>query len=97
MPNKNQPTDLEGDLQVALFSAHMVKRRAALFWPTVGVALLAQHLWVRIACDGVNELDLRMKRRDPDASIRVVLRDVRCPRRNGHGKPRIVGLARHPA
>lgn len=29
----------------------------------------------------------------PPPSIRVVLRDVRCPRCNGHGRPRIVALA----
>jgi hypothetical protein len=35
--------------------------------------------------------------RDPEVSIRVALRDVRCPRCNGHGRPRIIALARHPS
>jgi hypothetical protein len=34
-----------------------------------------------------------VKRRDPDALIRVALNDVRCPRYNGHGRTRIVGLS----
>jgi hypothetical protein len=38
----------------------------------------------------VVDLDLRVKLRDPEASIRVALRDVRCPRCNGHGHPRRV-------
>jgi hypothetical protein len=33
----------------------------------------------------------------PEASIRVALRDVRCPRCNGYGRPRIVGPAPHPS
>jgi hypothetical protein len=39
----------------------------------------------------------RLKRRDPDAPIRVALNDVRCPRCNGHGRTRIVGLSRYPS
>jgi hypothetical protein len=56
--------------------------------------MIAKHPWVRIArdsCDTITELNLRVKRCDPDASIRVVLRDVRClryfpraPLRSGH-------------
>lgn len=34
-----------------------------------------------------------MKPRDPDASVRVALREVTCPRCNGHGRPRIAGSA----
>ena len=49
------------------------------------------------SCGKVVDLDLTMKPRDPEASIRVVLRDVRCPRCNGHGRPRIVGLGRRPS
>ena len=40
------------------------------------------------SCDTVVDLDLRVKPRDPEASIRVVLRDAQCPRCNGHGRPR---------
>jgi hypothetical protein len=42
-------------------------------------------------------LDLRVKSRDPEASIRVALRDVQCPRCNGHGRQRIIALAQHPS
>ena len=42
-------------------------------------------------------MDPRVKPRDPEASIRVALRDVQCARRNGHGRPRIIALARHPS
>ena len=34
------------------------------------------------ACDTVIDLDLTVKRRDPDTPIRVALNDVRCPRCN---------------
>jgi hypothetical protein len=42
-------------------------------------------------------LDLRVKPRDPEDSIRIALRDVQCPRCNGYGRPRIMALARHPS
>jgi len=42
-------------------------------------------------------MDLRVKRRDPEASIRVALRDAQCPRCNSHGKPRIIALAQRPS
>ena len=45
-------------------------------------------------CNTITELDLRVKRLDPDASIRVVRRDVCCPRCNGNGRPRILALAK---
>ncbi len=70
---------------------------AAWFWPKIAAALVSKHHWVVINCDScgtVVDLDLRVKTRDPEASIRVVLRDVQCPRCNGHGRPRIVALAR---
>jgi hypothetical protein len=81
---------------VRRFNAIISSGRRAWFWPKVGAALTAKHPWAAIACDScgiVNYLDLRMKPRDPEASIRVALRDVRCPRCNGHGRPRIVALA----
>src|SRR5664280_2541614 len=73
---------------------------SAWFWPKIGDALIAKHPWLVIACDScgtVVDFDLRVKPRDHDASIRVTLRDVRCPRCNGDGRPRIVALARHPS
>ena len=72
----------------------------AWFWPTVGAALASKHHWLVVACDAcdtVVDLDLGVKQRDPYASVRVALREVRCPRCNGHGRPRIVGLARWPS
>ena len=60
----------------------------------------AKHHWLVIACDACDtiiDLDLTVKRRDPDALIRVALNDVRCPRCNGHGLTRIVGLSRYPS
>lgn len=59
-------------------------------WPKVTAAITAKHPWLVIACDScgtVVDLDLRVKPRDPEASVPVALRDVRCPRCNGHGRP----------
>ena len=72
----------------------------AWFWPKIAAALVSKHHWVVIncdSCDTVTDLDLRVKPRDPEASIRVALRDVQCPRCNGHGRPRIIGLAHYPS
>jgi hypothetical protein len=49
------------------------------------------------SCGTVVDLDLRVKPRDPEASVRVALRDVQCPRCNAYGRPRIIALARHPS
>jgi hypothetical protein len=49
------------------------------------------------SCGTVIDLDLRVKPRDPEASVRIALRDMRCPRCNGYGRPRIIALARHPS
>jgi hypothetical protein len=69
-------------------------------WPTIAAALVSTHHWLVVACDScgtVVDLDLRVKPRGLDASVRVALREVRCPRCNGHGRPRIIGLAQHPS
>jgi len=69
-------------------------------WPTVAAALASKHYWLVVVCDScgtVVDLDLRVKRRDSDASVRVALTDVMCPRCNGHGRPRIIGLAQWPS
>lgn len=94
--------EAEGDavLIVRYFNARLSTKRSAGFWPTIRTALIAKYPWLRIlceSCDTVTDLDLTMKPRDPEASIRVALRDVRCPFCNGHGRPRIIGLARHPS
>jgi len=49
------------------------------------------------SCGTVIDLDLTVKRRDPEASVRVALRDMRCPRCNGYGRPRIIALAWLPS
>jgi len=85
---------------VRRFNAKLTTKRAVWFWPKISAAITARHPWVVIACDScdsLTDIDLRVKPRDPESSIRVVLRDVRCPRCNGHGRPRIVGLARQPS
>ena|ERR1700742_75725 len=87
-------------LIVRHFNARLSAQSSAGFWPTIATALRAKHHWVQILCEGcrgVTDLDLRVKPRDPEASVHVALRDVRCPRCNGHGRPRIVGLAAHPS
>ena len=82
------------------FNARLSSKGYVWFWPKITAAITAKHPWLVVACDScgtVVDLDLRVKRRDPEASIRVALRDVRCPRCNGDGRPRIVGLAPHPS
>jgi hypothetical protein len=85
---------------VRRFNARLSAKGTTWFWPKIAAAVTAKHPWLVIACDScgtVVDLDLRVKPRDAEASVRVALRDVRCPRCNGHGRPRIVALARHPS
>jgi hypothetical protein len=85
---------------VRRFNASLSARGYSWFWPKIAAALVSKHHWLIIACDAcdtVVDLDLRVKPRDPEASIRVALRDVQCPRCNGHGRPRIIGLAQWPS
>ena len=82
---------------VRRFNAKLSSKGYSWFWPKIGAALKSKHHWPAINCDScgtVVDLDLRVKPRDPEASIRVALRDVRCIRCNGHGRPRIVALRR---
>jgi hypothetical protein len=75
------------------FNATLSAKGYVWFWPKIAAALTSKHHWLVIACDScerVTDLDLRVKPRDPEASIRVVLRDVQCPRCNGRGRPRII-------
>jgi hypothetical protein len=70
------------------------------FWPKIAAALTSKHHWLIINCDScrtVVDLDLRVKPRDPEASVRIALRDVQRPRCNGNGRQRIIALARHPS
>ena len=85
---------------VRRFNAALSTKGYAWFWPKIIAAIIAKHPWLVILCEScgtVVDLDLRVKPRDPEASIRVALRDIRCPRCNGHGRPRIVALAQHPS
>ena len=84
---------------VRRFNASLSARGYSWFWPKIAAALVSKHHWLIIACDAcgtVVDLDMRVKPRDPEASIRVALRGVQCPRCNGHGRPRIVALSRWP-
>lgn len=85
---------------VEQFNARLSAKKSAWFWPTIAAALTSKHHWLIIACDScgtVIDLDLTVKRRDPNAPIRIALDDVRCPRCNGHGRTRVVALSRHPS
>jgi len=85
---------------VRRFNATLSAKGKAWFWPKIGAALTSKHHWLVIICDScgtVMDLDLRVKPRDPKASVRVALRGVQCPRCNGHGRPRIIALARWPS
>lgn len=85
---------------VRRFNASLSAKGYAWFWPKITAALTSKHHWLVINCDGcgtVIDLDLRVKPRDPEASVRVALREVRCPRCNGYGRPRIIALAQHPS
>jgi len=87
-------------LIVRNFNARLSTAKSAGFWPTVETALASKRHWLHIlceSCEAVLDLDLRMKPREPEAPVSIALRDVRCPRCNGHGRPRIVGLSRFPS
>lgn len=80
---------------VRRFKARLSAKGYSWFWPKITTAITAKHPWLTICCDScgtVVDLDLRVKPRDPEASVRVALRNVRCPRCNGHGRPRIIAL-----
>src|SRR5215510_8008997 len=84
---------------VRRFNATLSAKGYVWFWPNIAAALTSKHY--RLYClrqlrhRGGFDLDLRVKPRDPEATIRIALREVQCPRCNGHGKPRIhcVGAA----
>src|SRR5262249_49846896 len=76
---------------VRRFNATLSAKGYVWVWPKIAAALVI----ACDSCDNVVEFDLCVKPRDPEASIRVALRDVQCPRCNGHGRPRIIALARH--
>jgi len=82
---------------VQAFNARLPAGKTNWAWPTIGAALATRHHWLVIACGTVTDLDLSMKPRDPNASIHVALRNVRCPRCNGNGVPRITALSTLPS
>lgn len=85
---------------VRRFNAILSAKGYAWFWPKITAAITAKHPWLVILCDScgtVVDMDLQVKARDPEASIRIALRDVPCPRCNGHSSPRIVALACQPS
>jgi hypothetical protein len=87
----------ESAAAVEQFNARLAAKRVAWSWPTIAAALISKYHWLIVACDScgtVIDLDLTFKRRDPNAAVCIALDDVRCPRCNGHGRTRVVGLAR---
>jgi hypothetical protein len=67
---------------VRRFNATLSAKGYVWFWPKIAAALTSKHHWLIIACDScgtVIDLDLRVKPRDPEASIRIALRDVAMP------------------
>src|SRR3974377_986277 len=85
---------------VRQFNARLSAKKTAWFWPTVAAALASKHHWLIIACDAcktVIDLDLTVKRRDPDAPIPLAHNYLRVPRCNVHGRPHIIALSYHPS
>lgn len=59
---------------VRRFNATLSAKGYVWFWPKIGAALTSKHHWLVINCDScgtVVDLDLRVKPRDSEASIRV--------------------------
>jgi hypothetical protein len=64
---------------VRRFNATLSANGKAWFWPKIAAALTSKHHWLIINCDScgtVMDMDLRVKPRDPEASVRVTLRDA---------------------
>ena len=81
------------------FNARLSAGRVVWSWPKIAAALTSGHHWISILCEGcgtIGDLDLRIKSRDPEASIRVVLRDAQCSRCYCMTRQRIVGLRKVP-
>jgi hypothetical protein len=58
------------------FNATLSAKGYVWFWSKIAAALTSKHHWLIIACDScgtVVDLDLSVKPRDPEASIRVAL------------------------
>jgi hypothetical protein len=81
------------------FNARLEAGREPFFMPTIRAALITGHPWLVVHCRScglVLDLDLRVKPRPPEATILMALRDVKCPRCNGHGRTELVKLGKGP-
>jgi hypothetical protein len=61
---------------VRRFNATLSAKGYVWFWPKIAAAFTSKHHWLVVACDScgtVVDLDLRVKPRDPEASVRVAL------------------------
>jgi hypothetical protein len=59
---------------VRRFNATLSAKGYSWFWPKIAAALTSKHHWLIIACDScgtVVDLDLHVKPRDPEASVRA--------------------------
>jgi hypothetical protein len=87
-------------LTIERFNGRIESEQRIWAWPTIAAALITKFNWLVIACDScgtIIDMDLSIKPRDPHASIHDALVDVCCPRCNGHGRTRIMKLARFPS
>ena len=58
------------------FNAIISAKGHVCFWPKIAAAVTSKHHWLIINCDScgaVVDLDLRVKPRDPEASVRTAL------------------------
>ena len=82
---------------IEAYNATLEAGREPFFAPTIRAALITGHHWMIVVCRScglVLDLDLRVKRRPPEATILLALTDVKCPRCNGHGRPEVARLAK---
>jgi hypothetical protein len=85
---------------IDVWNAKLAEEADPLFFPAIRAALLARRPWLIVlcqSCDLVIDLDLRVKPRPPEATVAMAFRDIRCPRCNGHGRPKILRLAEWPS
>jgi hypothetical protein len=59
---------------VEAFNSRLSSKKEVWAWPTIGAALTSKFIWLVVACDSCGlmlDMDLTMKRRDPNVSIRA--------------------------
>jgi hypothetical protein len=84
---------------VRRFNATLSAKGYVWFWPKIAAALTSKHHWLVINCDScgtVVDLDLRVKQRDPEASIRVALAMCNVPLQ-WPWTSALIALSRHPS